>query len=37
MSGLQAKIETNTWVAATWDEYIQILENSAHEKAKSYN
>jgi Uma2 family endonuclease len=36
MSGLQAKIEINTWVAATWNEYIQILENPAYEKAKGY-
>lgn len=36
MSGLQEKVKIDTWVAATWDEYIQILENPAYEKAKGY-
>ncbi|WP_414619506.1 Uma2 family endonuclease [Calothrix sp. CCY 0018] len=33
---IQTKIPTDTWVAATWDEYIQIIENPAYEKAKGY-
>ncbi|MGI2905186.1 Uma2 family endonuclease [Tolypothrix sp. VBCCA 56010] len=36
MSNLQTKIPTDTWVAATWDEYIQEIENPAREKAKGY-
>jgi Uma2 family endonuclease len=36
MRDLQTKLPTDTWVAATWDEYIQAIENPAYEKAKSY-
>jgi Uma2 family endonuclease len=36
MSELQTKLLTDTWVAATWDEYIQMIENPAYEKAKGY-
>ncbi|WP_017316317.1 Uma2 family endonuclease [Mastigocladopsis repens] len=36
MHELQTKIPTDTWVAATWDEYIQIFENPVYEKAKGY-
>lgn len=36
MSNLQTKIPTDTWVAATWDEYIQEIENPTREKAKGY-
>ena len=36
MSNLQTKLPTDTWVAATWDEYIQEIENPAYEKAKGY-
>lgn len=36
MAKLQTKLLTDTWVAATWDEYIQVIENSAYEKAKGY-
>ncbi|MBN3882827.1 MAG: Uma2 family endonuclease [Nostoc sp. JL34] len=36
MSELQTQLATNTWIAATWDEYIQIIENPAYEKAKGY-
>ncbi len=36
MSGLQEKIQIDTWIATTWDEYIQIIENPAYEKAKGY-
>ncbi len=36
MSNLQTKIPTDTWVAATWDEYIQEIENPTYEKAKGY-
>ncbi|MGF1677088.1 MAG: Uma2 family endonuclease [Rivularia sp. (in: cyanobacteria)] len=36
MSDLQTKIPTDTWVVASWDEYIQIIENPAYEKAKGY-
>lgn len=36
MTNLQTKIPTDTWVTASWDEYIQIIENPAYDKAKGY-
>jgi Uma2 family endonuclease len=36
MRDLQTKLPTDTWVAATWNEYLQAIENPAYEKAKSY-
>lgn len=36
MSELQTQLPTDTWVVATWDEYIQTIENPAYEKAKGY-
>ncbi|MBV8885950.1 MAG: Uma2 family endonuclease [Chroococcidiopsidaceae cyanobacterium CP_BM_RX_35] len=36
MSELQTKLPTDTWVTATWDEYIRVSENPAYEKAKGY-
>ncbi|MEH1904104.1 MAG: Uma2 family endonuclease [Nostoc sp.] len=36
MSELQIQLVTDTWIAATWDEYIQVIENPAYQKAKSY-
>lgn len=36
MSDLQTKTPTDTWITATWDEYIQIIEDTTYEKAKSY-
>ncbi|MEH1930276.1 Uma2 family endonuclease [Nostoc sp.] len=36
MSELQIQLVTDTWIAVTWDEYIQIIENPAYEKAKGY-
>lgn len=36
MRDLQTKLPTDTWIAATWNEYTQIIENPAYEKAKSY-
>ena len=36
MSKLQTKMPTETWVAATWDEYLEALENPIYEKAKGY-
>ncbi|MGJ5629615.1 Uma2 family endonuclease [Nostoc sp. CALU 1950] len=36
MSELQTQLATDTWIAATWDEYIQIIENPAYQKAKGY-
>lgn len=35
MSQLQTKQPTYTWVAATWDEYIQIIEKPEYQKAYS--
>lgn len=36
MSNLQTKLPTDAWVAASWNEYLQAIENPAYEKAKSY-
>lgn len=36
MSELQTKLLTDTWVVATWDEYIQAIEQPAYENAKGY-
>ncbi|MBW4680982.1 MAG: Uma2 family endonuclease [Microcoleus vaginatus WJT46-NPBG5] len=36
MSRLQAKLQTDTWVNATWDEYLLALSNPAYEKARGY-
>ncbi|KAB8334671.1 Uma2 family endonuclease [Scytonema tolypothrichoides VB-61278] len=36
MTNLQTKLPTDTWVAATWNEYLQVIENPGYEKAKSY-
>ncbi|MDZ7962232.1 MAG: Uma2 family endonuclease [Aulosira sp. DedQUE10] len=36
MSNVQTKLATDTWVTATWDEYIQVIESPAYEKAKGY-
>ena len=36
MNQLQTKIPTDTWVTATWDEYIRAIEDPAYQKAKSY-
>ncbi|MHC5720895.1 MAG: Uma2 family endonuclease, partial [Nostoc sp.] len=33
---LQIQLVTDTWIAVSWDEYIQIIENPAYEKAKGY-
>jgi hypothetical protein len=31
MNTIQTKIVTDTWVNATWDEYLQALENLDYE------
>lgn len=36
MLELQTKIPIDTWVTATWEEYIQIIEDSAYQQAKCY-
>lgn len=36
MIELQTKLPTDTWVVATWDEYIQAIEDPVYEKAKCY-
>jgi hypothetical protein len=36
MSILQTKPLTDTWVAASWEDYIDTLENSQCEQAKGY-
>lgn len=36
MSTIKPKIVTDQWVTATWEEYIQIVDDPAYEKAKGY-
>jgi Uma2 family endonuclease len=36
MSQVQAKVSTDTWVNATWDEYIKASGNPAYKKARGY-
>lgn len=36
MSELQTKLLTDTWVDCPWDEFIQVIEDPAYEKAKCY-
>lgn len=36
MSNLQTKITTDTWIPATWEEYVQIIADPVYAKAKSY-
>lgn len=36
MTNLQTKLPTDNWITATWNEYIQLIEDPAYEKAKSY-
>jgi Uma2 family endonuclease len=36
MSRLQAKLQTDTWVNATWDEYLLAISDPAYEKARGY-
>ncbi len=36
MVNLQTKISTDTWVKASWEEYIQIVEKPEYEKARCY-
>ncbi|KST62461.1 Uma2 family endonuclease [Mastigocoleus testarum] len=36
MQELKTKIPTDTWVVATWDEYIQIIESPTYKKATGY-
>lgn len=33
---MQTQLPTDTWVKATWDEYLQVIENPAFAKAKGY-
>jgi Uma2 family endonuclease len=36
MSNLRTQQQTDTWVAASWDEYLQTIEDSAYETARGY-
>lgn len=36
MSQLQTQLPTDTWVTATWDEYIREIEDPVYAKAKGY-
>ena len=36
MNQTQTQLTTNTWVTATWQEYVQTIQDRTYEKAKSY-
>ena len=36
MNKTQTQLPTETWITATWQEYIQTIEDPSYEKAKSY-
>ena len=36
MVNLKTKIATDTWVKASWEEYIQLVENPEYQKARCY-
>lgn len=36
MSKLSTQLLSDTWILASWDDYIQIIENPTNEKAKGY-
>ncbi|NET42734.1 Uma2 family endonuclease [Okeania sp. SIO2B3] len=36
MNQTRTKLPTETWITATWEEYIQIIEDPSYEKAKVY-
>lgn len=36
MNELQTQFPTDTWVAASWEEYVRLLEDPLYEKAKGY-
>jgi Uma2 family endonuclease len=36
MNPPQTQLLTDTWVLATWDEYVQMIEDPVYEKAKGY-
>lgn len=36
MSQLQTQLLTDTWINATWEEYLQVICDRTYEKAKSY-
>jgi Uma2 family endonuclease len=36
VSDLQTELPTDTWVSASWDEYLQTIADSHYEKAKGY-
>jgi len=36
MSQLQTIVPTDTWINATWDEYLEAINDPAYEKAKGY-
>jgi Uma2 family endonuclease len=36
MSNLQTTLRTNTWIVASWDEYLRAIEDPMQERAKGY-
>lgn len=36
MSHLQTRPRTDTWIVASWDEYLRIVENPLYQQAKGY-
>ncbi|MGB3557408.1 MAG: hypothetical protein WBA24_02595 [Geitlerinemataceae cyanobacterium] len=37
MGKIQTQLPTETWVNASWEEYLQMIENPVYQKAKSYD
>lgn len=36
MDNLQDRTITESWITASWDNYVRILDDPLHEKAKGY-
>jgi Uma2 family endonuclease len=36
MGDVQTQLPTDTWVSASWDEYVRVIEEPAYAKAKGY-
>lgn len=36
MSNLQTRFQTDSWVAASWDEYVRAISDPSYERAKGY-
>jgi hypothetical protein len=36
MSKVETKLQTETWIAMPWKQYIEVIENPIYQKSKSY-